>query len=367
MTQPGRLPVSPRPLPGEALSSWVARVAARYGVASHRFMASLLPDAGWNEHRTDHVLDHRPLPPGTVEALAVATGVPAETVAVLRLPAPEAGPGHSWPRRFGPVWCRACVAAAVSERGEFHRRTEWVFGGSTICPEHQALLTGECPKCNQPCHPRPVWGRLRLWCGRCGACVDGIGGAVPPFEHGALKKNVPSILMTDAAWTFLARFQADLLSAAHGDAPQNGWMPGAKVEQFLEGVRGLAFRIGGRPYPGKEGGRWHPGDSLPDEMVGALIVAAALLDAAGSHWLLQEPLLLVTDGEDACTVGDLHMQLTLVPTTFLRRVLPDGGHSRLLDVLRSVMRRVDVSQGPLWDQAQQVLTWQQGDAPLQGG
>lgn len=358
MIQPGRLPVSPRPVPGEALSSWVARVGARYGITSHRFMASLLPDAGWDKHRTDYVLDHRPLPPGTVEALTIATGVPAETVAVLRLPAPEAGPGHSWPRRFGPVWCRACVAAALSERGEFHRRTEWVFGGSTICLEHQALLTGECPKCNQPCHPRPVRGRLRLWCGRCSACVDGIESPAPPFEHGALQGGTPVVLMTEAAGLLLTRFQADLLCAAHGDAPRGGWIPGADADRFLEAVRGLAFRIAGRPYPGKEGGLWHPGFDVPGGVVGALVLVAALLNATATacpDWPLREPLLLVTGGGRVCDYGELYTRLSHIPTAFMRRALPDCGRSRLLDALRSLVRQVDVSQGALWDQARQVL------------
>ena len=40
------LPVSPRPLAGEALSSWVARVAARYDLGASTFLRQVLRDDG---------------------------------------------------------------------------------------------------------------------------------------------------------------------------------------------------------------------------------------------------------------------------------------------------------------------------------
>ena len=182
-----------------------------------------------------------------------------------------------------------------------------------------------------------------------------------------MQKGAPSILMTDATWGLLARFQADLLHAARGDAPQGRWVPGADADRFLEAVRGLAFRIAGRPYPGKEGGRWHPGDGLPDAVVGALAVVAALLEAAGvdrPQRQREEPLLLVIDGENACDFEALYMQLSSVPTAFLHRALPDCGRSRLLDALRSVVRQVDMSQGPLRDQAQRTLARRRREPPV---
>ncbi len=358
MTLPGRLPVSPRPFPGEALSSWVARLAARYEATPDRLMGALLPEASWDKYGIDRVLDHRPLPPRTVAVLAAATGVPAEAVTALRLPPAAGSPNPLWPRRFASVWCHACVVAGLLERGEFHRRAEWGFGGSTVCPEHRVLLGCQCPDCEQPCHPRPVHGRLRLWCDWCRACIDGAGATVPLFEHGALQKLGPSILMTDAAWAVLTHFQADLLHAAHGNAPRGAWVPGADADRFLEAVRKLAFSIAGWPPPNKEDSPWHPGDDVPSKVVGPLVVVAALLDATGvarSHRLLREPLMLVTDGRGACDFGSLYRRLSYVPAPFLRHVLPGCGRSRLLDALRSVVRQVDVSQGPLREQAQYAL------------
>lgn len=71
------LPVSPRPLPGEALSSWIARVAARYDLGAAVFLRQVLRDDGVDSDteeagRQARRLDALPWPAAEV-ALARAT------------------------------------------------------------------------------------------------------------------------------------------------------------------------------------------------------------------------------------------------------------------------------------------------------
>ncbi|MDI6872451.1 MAG: TniQ family protein [Bacillota bacterium] len=64
-----RWPVHPRPIPGEALTSWLHRIADRYGIT----VDELAFDLGHSLDR-DADLDMT-APPGFVEQLSIRTGV----------------------------------------------------------------------------------------------------------------------------------------------------------------------------------------------------------------------------------------------------------------------------------------------------
>ena len=64
-----RWPVHPRPIPGEALTSWLHRIADRYGIT----VDELAFDLG---HSLDHDADlDMTAPPGFIEQLSIRTGV----------------------------------------------------------------------------------------------------------------------------------------------------------------------------------------------------------------------------------------------------------------------------------------------------
>ena len=56
-----RLPVAPRPYRGELLSSWLARVACRYGL-THQALADWMADGGQSFSPIQSVDDRLPAP-----------------------------------------------------------------------------------------------------------------------------------------------------------------------------------------------------------------------------------------------------------------------------------------------------------------
>lgn len=69
-----RWPVHPRPIPGEALTSWLHRIADRYGIT----LDDLAFDIGHSLER-DTDLDLAP-PDGLIEQLAIRTGVSSDRI-----------------------------------------------------------------------------------------------------------------------------------------------------------------------------------------------------------------------------------------------------------------------------------------------
>lgn len=283
-----RLPVAPPPHPDEALSSWIARIAARYDVSPYDLVRHLIPaNAGYADMY--RLIDSRAAGP-LEAALAEVTGQPKAEFADRRLAGLAVDPGAAWLRRM-PAWCPACVAQEVVNSGEIHFRREWGFGGYLICPRHQLLLCTECPRCLLPALCRPVDGRLRLWCSRCTACVDSMA------ELGAIKTWPPRsefstdrcrmVSVSPAARPLLLRVQADLLALLAGKRPRAAWMRALERDRVLAVVRNFSFvmlgpigeahfRAGsrriGKPIEGPPPEDWSPG-ALPPEIAAPAILA----------------------------------------------------------------------------------------------
>jgi hypothetical protein len=174
-----RLPLHPRPLPHEALSSWVDRLAAAYRLERHEFLRSALgadpaPDRG--------ELDRSGGPPGLVAALAGRTGVPPERVRAMTLAAyapglidaaePSPGLFEDYACRFGwfvlparrtgvrpkpndpwmpwraddllgavPRCCPRCLVTDAIPYVRLHWRLAWMAS----CPLHGETLTPLAP------------------------------------------------------------------------------------------------------------------------------------------------------------------------------------------------------------------------------
>ena len=122
-----RLPLAPLPLPDEALSSWIARIAARYDLSADALVRHLLlgePNVGG----IVRYIDDRPCPQLEV-ALAEAAGQPEMDFAARRLPGLTEHPGVAWPRQQ-PAWCPICLFEDVAALGEVHARRNWRLGGA---------------------------------------------------------------------------------------------------------------------------------------------------------------------------------------------------------------------------------------------
>lgn len=166
------LPLAPRPLPGEAISSWAARIAARYDLSATELDACLPGSrAGGAGHGTMRWLDHR-ADPGLEAALAAAAQIAPERLRALRI-VPDDGSTSCW-HREGVAWCPACVQDDVARWGETYERATWRLGCCVLCPDHGVLLKDQCRRC-YPASRAHFWhagGRMTLICVQCRRLPD---------------------------------------------------------------------------------------------------------------------------------------------------------------------------------------------------
>ena len=292
-----RLPLAPPLLPDEALSSWLARIAARYDLDAHALVRHLLPT---QTDITDVVrcFDRRATAP-LEAALAEATGEPASGMAAHRLAGMTTNPQAAWPR-VHPAWCPLCVVDDVAAFGEVHSRPAWGWGGVLLCARHQCLLTSACPQCWQRAGYHPMHGRLRLWCWHCEAAVD---TALAPSQvafwpHGnpQQRRSCTAVSLSSKARPLLFRVQTDLIGMLAGASPRGPWARSLPVSRVFDVLRKLAFVMLGPlwedthqavPVSRTAGGRWMlpedwtPG-SLPPEVAAPAMLAAVTFLAAES-------------------------------------------------------------------------------------
>ena len=282
-----RFPLAPSPLPDEALSSWIARIAARYDLSADALVRHLLPKEQSVAGMTRSI-DIRSLP-RLEAALAEAAGLPEMAFAARRLPGVTAQPEVAWPRQQ-PAWCPVCLFEDVAARGEVHARRNWGLGCYLLCILHGCLLVSECPRCFDRVSYHPVNGRLRLWCERCGDMADNAlePSRIPfwPFGLPQQSQRCKTISLTDKARQLLLGLQRTRLSALTGRHDPAPWTRQLKRKRITETLRKLCFIMLGplwedaeRPALVKHAGTdalqvpddWTPG-SLP-----AFIAAPALL------------------------------------------------------------------------------------------
>lgn len=179
MTRCRPLPLAPRPMPGEAVLSWVRRLAARYDLEPAALVADLRGGEGvpaWRlsslDWRADAELEH---------LLAQAARLDACRIAALRAITQDLPEPAAWHRR-SLAWCPVCVFEDIALYRETYERAVWRLGCCAACPLHHLVLARSCLVCG--CGRmgyRAVAGRLRLVCEYCRRPVDapGIAGRRP--------------------------------------------------------------------------------------------------------------------------------------------------------------------------------------------
>ena len=310
-----RLPLAPALLPDEALSSWMARIAARYDLTADTLMRHLLAN-GADATTMIQSLDDQTAAP-LEAAIVEATGRPAADFAGHRLPDPISRPQAAWPRTK-PAWCPHCAAQDVAALGEVYSRVTWGLGGMLLCARHQSLLISECPRCFRQAHYQPINGRLRIWCGTCAAGAD---SALPPelipvWPYGTpqQRRSCRAVSLSGAARPLLLRVQTDLLAMLAGARPRGPWARALPRARVFDVLRKLTFVMLGPlwedahqavPAQSANGGpwpleTWTPG-SLPPQIAAPALLAAVTFLAAesgtrltGITWYRD----LLIDGED---------------------------------------------------------------------
>ncbi|MGO9768435.1 MAG: TniQ family protein [Roseiarcus sp.] len=172
-----RLPVAPRPYRDELLSSWLGRVACRYGLDAASLLGALAAD-GEGAALSIPIDDAAPLREDIV-SWAQACGVDPARLSRLTLARRRPGRPKAWFLSQGPPWaptasrsppaCCACFESDHAAGRDEHLRADWMLAERCVCPAHRQLLRDRCPCCRGPLHFafRLRNGRARVICGEC--------------------------------------------------------------------------------------------------------------------------------------------------------------------------------------------------------
>lgn len=232
---PPPLPLVPRSYPGEAISSWLRRIAARYDVFANDLVRHVLGSAYCVhpaerlDHRADVVLE---------VGVARATRVDLETIQGMRI-VPDDGSTSGW-HRARPAWCPACLGADLAERGEIYERAVWRLGCCVLCPAHLVPLEDGCRCCwpPAPCRFQGIKGRLRLACGVSRTLLDPTSRprATPDIGRGG-DREVEQLMPV------LERFQDDIRRSLASLPPLQCWGLVRMAKGLASVVRDLTLAI----------------------------------------------------------------------------------------------------------------------------
>lgn len=288
-----RFPIVPPPLPEEAFSSWLGRLAARYNLTPTILVETLLREkllsqqmAAWGDWLHWPILDNR---------LLEVSGLADQHLHALRAPGARKRSPAGWAREH-PIWCGFCLAEDLKTYGEVYIRKTWRHGGTVICPQHRCLLTSTCPRCHEPTRLVGWMGHQRLWCAACGALADQRirPHAIPiwPFNTPEQIGRCRSVSYRPDAIPALLEIQAALMATYCADRSSMPWDSDISADASLERLLALApwmlrplrERSIGRARQGRFHGRlnpwrsqWGPADLRPPVMAAVLLLLLALL------------------------------------------------------------------------------------------
>lgn len=155
------LPVHPKPLPDELLTSWIVRIAEANAVKLHTLTRYLFGDHKRSPWMRDVA---RSGPDWLIDKISEATGTPRvitkgttfESYFGRVFPAKQVSGQLRWllPAKirssnrlgYSIQYCPVCL---TEDRHQYFRR-RWRIGFYTFCPVHGVMLLDSCPKCNSP-------------------------------------------------------------------------------------------------------------------------------------------------------------------------------------------------------------------------
>lgn len=264
---PTVLPLAPRPMEDELLSSWLSRVACRYdldGGALRDILTTPGDDA--EAMPTMNGLDYRPAHK-EIAALASAARLPVERLSILALK--TANP--TWPRHWfawdwgvfnptngteryadalAPGWCDLCLNEDHATGRHAYLRRHWAYAAVGFCHRHRLPLRHLCPFCQTASTLRfvPSDGGTRLCCGDCGRPLDEYAAADPKDAAGSTSADN---ILIDHAWSVVMAFETDLCRALNRRTPTARWMGPSRPAGFIAATEDLivALMAGQGAYP----------------------------------------------------------------------------------------------------------------------
>ena len=180
MTAAIRLPVAPRPFRDELLSSWMVRVASRYGLEVPDMTAYM---AGQRDTLPLlRQIDDTAPDPELLKIWARGCRIDPARHERLSLKFRHHNRPRDWissARGGGVSVCFACFDADVAVGRDAYIRADWRLVERVVCPVHKEMLRDRCLECGA--HLRTSFrlrtGLLRVFCAKCECLLTGRGGA----------------------------------------------------------------------------------------------------------------------------------------------------------------------------------------------
>lgn len=180
MTGVIRLPVAPRPFSDELLSSWMARVATRFGLEVPD-LTEYLAGLGATLPVMRQIDDTTP-DPELLKIWAWGCRIDPARLERLSLEPRYHNRSRDWVSGWGGGGvsvCLACFDADVVAGRDAYIRAGWKLVERVVCPVHKEILRDRCLECGA--HLRASFrlrrGLLRVFCVKCECLLTGRGGA----------------------------------------------------------------------------------------------------------------------------------------------------------------------------------------------
>jgi transposase len=183
-----RLPIHAAPQPEEALVSWLARLAARYGAPPLTLVEAAIGLRPVDPRRSREAWWQRP-GATVIEMISQMTGIAIETVREATFEdwalscRQEGAPDRFSARHFRVVRAdgrrmrrfAVCPACLVEDTDPYLRKT-WTLGWVGVCARHRLVLLSKCPTCSGVFR-LPTAGSFEAFaphlCRHCGATLTG--------------------------------------------------------------------------------------------------------------------------------------------------------------------------------------------------
>lgn len=229
MTAAIRLPVAPRPFRDELLSSWMVRVAGRYGLEVPGLTAYLAGQGG-SAPDLRQIDDINP-DPGLLRLWARGCWIDPARLKCLSLKSRYPERPQDWflegAGGVAPA-CLACFDADLAAGRDGHMRADWRLAERVVCPAHKEMLRDRCPNCEG--HLRISFrmrdSRLRPFCRKCEGPLTGRGGDAADRSGADFAEAVLG-LQRQTGW--IVRGDADILARLE-QAIRTLWAPLDRVD-----------------------------------------------------------------------------------------------------------------------------------------
>jgi hypothetical protein len=243
MTKPRVWPVSLRPVRGELLYSWMARVAAVYGVAPHE----LLPETVFAADALPSMVQEAG--PHILKTLSAFTGASRSSIAKLTLVGGRPYWLPDWviaqsKSRFSTMpslqVCPQCLSDDTGTSGIQYLRLRWQSAVMTLCPMHLLPLEQTCICCHRigwPVCERTIFRRFRFFCSHCSSPQE-MSRWIGP------EPNSPAVRL-------LICFEKQLLAALANRAVEWSWIGQATPGEFQRLVADLLWALTSYGYGAK--------------------------------------------------------------------------------------------------------------------